>query len=74
MFSLRSNGAWTLTAPLEYFPGAHRNSARLREIEVESNAKTVHSRGCIESNPFQQGWFVPQDIDGLKTLMGGRGL
>ena len=28
--------------------------------------------GCIESNPFQQGWFVPHDLDGLAELMGGR--
>jgi predicted alpha-1,2-mannosidase len=34
--------------------------------------KTVHGQGCIESNPFQQGWFVPHDIDGLKELMGGQ--
>ncbi|TKG95771.1 glycoside hydrolase family 92 protein [Puteibacter caeruleilacunae] len=33
--------------------------------------KTKHGQGCIESNPFQQGWFVPHDIDGLKKLMGG---
>jgi len=28
--------------------------------------------GCIESNPFQQGWFVPHDLDGLAELIGGR--
>ncbi|MDR3217788.1 MAG: GH92 family glycosyl hydrolase [Dysgonamonadaceae bacterium] len=28
--------------------------------------------GCIESNPYQQGWFVPHDIDGLAELMGGK--
>ncbi|MFC0518255.1 GH92 family glycosyl hydrolase [Mucilaginibacter angelicae] len=28
--------------------------------------------GCIESNPYQQGWFVPQDVDGMAKLMGGR--
>uniref|UniRef100_UPI004047936C GH92 family glycosyl hydrolase n=1 Tax=Mariniflexile sp. TaxID=1979402 RepID=UPI004047936C len=38
---------------------------------MEWKGKTVHGQGCIESNPFQQGWFVPHDIDGLKTLMGG---
>ncbi|MGF7078787.1 GH92 family glycosyl hydrolase [Mucilaginibacter sp. UYCu711] len=26
----------------------------------------------VESNPYQQGWFVPHDIDGMATLMGGR--
>jgi predicted alpha-1,2-mannosidase len=28
--------------------------------------------GCIESNPYQQGWFVPHDVDGMAALMGGR--
>jgi predicted alpha-1,2-mannosidase len=37
----------------------------------EWKGKNVHGQGCIESNPFQQGWFVPHDIDGLKELLGG---
>lgn len=28
--------------------------------------------GSMESNPYQQGWFVPHDIDGMVALMGGR--
>ena len=28
--------------------------------------------GTIESNPYQQGWFVPQDVDGMAALMGGK--
>jgi predicted alpha-1,2-mannosidase len=28
--------------------------------------------GCAESNPYQQGWFVPHDIPGMVSLMGGR--
>ncbi len=28
--------------------------------------------GCIESNIYQQGWFVPHDVDGMTELMGGR--
>lgn len=27
---------------------------------------------CVESNPLQQGWFVPHDPDGLATLLGGK--
>jgi len=38
---------------------------------LEWKGKTVHGQGCIESNPFQQGWFVPHDIQGLQKLMGG---
>jgi predicted alpha-1,2-mannosidase len=29
--------------------------------------------GSIESNPYQQGWFVPHDIEGMVELMGGNG-
>lgn len=28
--------------------------------------------GCIESNLYQQGWFVPHDVKGMTELMGGR--
>ncbi|WP_202929025.1 GH92 family glycosyl hydrolase [Chitinophaga agri] len=28
--------------------------------------------GTIESSPYQQGWFVPQDVPGMIALMGGR--
>ncbi|HEY0176164.1 MAG TPA: GH92 family glycosyl hydrolase, partial [Pedobacter sp.] len=28
--------------------------------------------GTVESNPYQQGWFVPHDIPGLVSLLGGR--
>jgi len=32
--------------------------------------KTVHGQGCVESNPYQQGWFVPHDMEGLIELLG----
>ena len=47
---------------------------RARDAEgnwKEWKGKTVYGQGCIESNPGQQGWFVPYDIEGLKDLMGG---
>ncbi|MBN2162751.1 MAG: GH92 family glycosyl hydrolase [Pontiellaceae bacterium] len=28
--------------------------------------------GSVECNPYQQGWFVPHDVDGMVELMGGR--
>jgi predicted alpha-1,2-mannosidase len=37
---------------------------------LEWQGKTVHGQGCRESNPYQQGWFVPHDIPGLVELMG----
>lgn len=27
--------------------------------------------GCMECNPWQQGWFVPHDVPGMVSLMGG---
>lgn len=34
--------------------------------------KTTQGQGCVESNPYQQGWFVPHDLEGLMILMGGK--
>ena len=34
--------------------------------------REVDGQGCIEANPWQQGWFVPHDPEGLVRLMGGR--
>jgi len=31
---------------------------------------TTEGQGCVESNPYQQGWWVPQDVQGLINLMG----
>ncbi len=40
--------------------------------EWPENARTKEWYGTIESNPYQQGWFVPHDISGMIELMGGR--
>ncbi|MEI6074567.1 MAG: GH92 family glycosyl hydrolase [Verrucomicrobiota bacterium] len=37
---------------------------------TEWKGRTVQGQGCTESNPFQQGWFVPQDVPGLIALLG----
>lgn len=29
-----------------------------------------HGHCCVESNPYQQGWFVPHDVYGLVEIMG----
>lgn len=34
--------------------------------------RTTEWYGSIESNPYQQGWFVPHDVEGMVELMGGR--
>ncbi|CAM4075956.1 alpha-1,2-mannosidase, putative [Pedobacter westerhofensis] len=28
--------------------------------------------GTFETNPYQQGWFVPHDVEGMAKLMGGK--
>lgn len=35
------------------------------------NGRLTQNYGTIESNPYQQGWFVPQDIEGMVAMMGG---
>ncbi|MGN0834201.1 MAG: GH92 family glycosyl hydrolase [Kiritimatiellia bacterium] len=40
---------------------------------LEWHGATNHChQGTVESNPLQQGWFVPHDVYGLIRLMGGR--
>ncbi len=39
---------------------------------TEWKGKTTHGQGCKESNPYQQGWFVPHNINSLTELMGGK--
>ncbi|MDR0824046.1 MAG: GH92 family glycosyl hydrolase [Prevotella sp.] len=41
-------------------------------VEWRDNARLKEGYGCIESNPYQQGWFVPHDVPGMVELMGGR--
>ena len=36
------------------------------------NGRLREGYGCVESNPYQQGWFVPHDVEGMVKLMGGR--
>lgn len=36
------------------------------------NGRTKEWYGCIESNAYQQGWFVPHDVPGMVALMGGK--
>ena len=37
-----------------------------------SEGRLTYEYGSVESNPYQQGWFVPHDVDGMIRLMGGR--
>ncbi|MDR1611048.1 MAG: GH92 family glycosyl hydrolase [Candidatus Symbiothrix sp.] len=38
----------------------------------DDNSLIKEDFGSIETNPYQQGWFVPQDVKGLTSLLGGR--
>ncbi len=40
--------------------------------EWPAEGRLKHGYGTVESNPLQQGWFVPHDVDGMAELMGGR--
>ncbi len=40
-------------------------------VDWIKDARTTEWYGCIECNPYQQGWFVPQDIPEMVELMGG---
>jgi predicted alpha-1,2-mannosidase len=39
---------------------------------LPSKGRLHHDYGSVESNPYQQGWFVPHDVEGLAELIGGR--
>lgn len=36
-----------------------------------AGGRLEHWYGTVESNPYQQGWFVPHDVAGMVELMGG---
>jgi predicted alpha-1,2-mannosidase len=40
-------------------------------MEWPERGRLTQGYGCIESNPYQQGWFVPHDVEGMVQLMGG---
>ncbi|MCW8926505.1 MAG: GH92 family glycosyl hydrolase, partial [Xanthomonadales bacterium] len=48
-----------------YFRGKYLNGEW-----IPWEGERVFGQGNIESNPLQQMWFVPHDIDGLKALLG----
>jgi predicted alpha-1,2-mannosidase len=40
-------------------------------MEWPENGRLQQGYGSVESNPYQQGWFVPHDVEGMVELMGG---
>ena len=42
--------------------------------EWPENARTKEWYGCMEATPYQQGWFVPHEIDALAEKLGGKEL
>ncbi len=54
-----------------YDPSVGNMRARRRDGSwLPWQGATVEGQGCVESNPYQQGWFVPHDVAGLIHLMG----
>lgn len=41
-------------------------------MEWPESGRLQEGYGCVESNPYQQGWFVPHDVEGMTKLMGGK--
>ncbi|TLX73293.1 glycoside hydrolase family 92 protein [Labilibacter sediminis] len=45
--------------------------SRISETEWRKwKGRLTHFQGTIESNPYQQGWFVPHDVEGFITFLG----
>ena len=54
-----------------YDPGVGNMHARKSDGSwTKWEGATHEGQGCVESNPYQQNWFVPQDVAGLIQLMG----
>lgn len=54
-----------------YDPSVQSMRAKDRTGEwIAWKGKTEFGQGCTESNPLQQTWFVPHDVQGLIALMG----
>jgi len=41
-------------------------------IPFPSKGRLAQDFACTESNPYQQGWFVPHDFDAFVEMLGGR--
>jgi len=54
-----------------YDPGVGNMHARRKDgTWTKWSGATAEGQGCVESNPYQQGWFVPQDVAGMISMMG----
>jgi predicted alpha-1,2-mannosidase len=54
-----------------YDPSVGNMRARNRDGSWTAwQGATVEGQGCVESNPYQQTWFVPQDVAGMIEVMG----
>ena len=40
-------------------------------VPLPKDGRLAQDYGSVESNPYQQGWFVPHDPQGLANLLGG---
>ncbi|MBK1829825.1 GH92 family glycosyl hydrolase [Verrucomicrobiaceae bacterium R5-34] len=54
-----------------YHPDHGNMQAKMDDGSWATWRGLLRGYGCVESNPYQQGWFVPHDVQGLIHLMGG---
>ncbi|MBK1792259.1 GH92 family glycosyl hydrolase [Persicirhabdus sediminis] len=54
-----------------YDPEVGNMRSRINDEQWAAWKGLLKGAGCVESNPYQQGWFVPHDVQGLINLMGG---
>lgn len=69
-FDKRSNSYASVYDP-DY--GWYRPKNEKGEFQpLPEQGRLAEGYGCVESNAYQQGWFVPHDVNGMVKLMGGR--
>lgn len=67
----RRSGTYTTLYDPDYGWFRSRNE-KGEYLPLPEQGRLAEGYGCVESNAYQQGWFVPHDVEGMIKLMGGR--
>lgn len=67
----RRSGTYTTLYDPDYGWFRPRNE-KGEYLPLPEQGRLAEGYGCVESNAYQQGWFVPHDVEGMIKLMGGR--
>jgi predicted alpha-1,2-mannosidase len=70
LYGARSQAYKTIFDPEKHWFRPKNADGTWKPWPAEGRLKQEY--GTVESNPYQQGWFVPHDIKGMTALMGGR--